>query len=62
MKKVMWAFLVFAMISIPAHADEWATGIYRTSQPIDQVFERTVQMIETKRWYITKEDVHSGHQ
>jgi len=54
MKKVVWAFLAFALISIPAHADKWAVGTYHTNQPIDQVFEKTVKMIETKRWYITR--------
>ncbi len=52
MKKVIWALLTCALISVPARADKWAVGTYRTSQPLDQVFERTANVIESKEWYI----------
>lgn len=52
MKKFIWAFLTFASISVPARADKWAVGTYHTNQPLDQVFERTAQVIESKKWYI----------
>ena len=53
MKKVMWAFLVFTLVSIPAHADKWATGTYYTSSPIDQVFEQTESALQSTKWYFT---------
>jgi hypothetical protein len=52
MKKVIWALLTFALISVPARADKWAVGTYHTSQPLDLVFERTAKLIESKEWYI----------
>ncbi len=52
MKKIIWAFLAFALISVPARADKWATATFHTNQPIDQVFEPTAKLIASKEWYV----------
>lgn len=51
MKKLL-CVVVFLCCSVVARADKWAVGTYHTSQPLDQVFERTAKVIESKHWYI----------
>jgi len=51
MKKIIWAVLAFALIPVPSRAEKWATATFHTSQPIDQVFEPTAELIANKEWY-----------
>ena len=63
MKKIIWAFLAFAWMSVPARAQKWATATYHTKQPLDQVFDPTAKLMESKSWYIgTKWHIQSSNK
>jgi hypothetical protein len=44
--------LAFALAAFPAHATKWASASLHTTQPINQVFEPTENLIASKEWYI----------
>lgn len=42
--------IAFALATVPAHADKWASATFHTNQPITQVFERTAVLADGTKW------------